>query len=259
MKGSRAEEMNSGRICRGTAKRLLSAILVLLMIPVPSAFAYTSLSQDEAREMMSEAVIVDVRTPEEYDAGHIPEAICIPVESITAKPEKLPEPDQLLLIYCRSGRRSKQAAEKLDELGYRRVYEFGGIQDWTGEVVTTARDLAAKLLTDDKTDEAVQLLEEAAGDGDTSAMVLLGDFYLSSVPPAYEKAGLQYRRAGDNGNSVGYYKLAEMYEKGLLTTGNPCTDDLETLEKEKALEYYEKSAEMGNEPARLRLTEQQEK
>ena len=82
-------------------------------------------------------VIVDVRRQDEYDVGHIPGAILIPNESIgTEKPEELPDLNQIILIYCRSGNRSKQAAQKLFDMGYTNIYEFGGIIDWTGEIVT---------------------------------------------------------------------------------------------------------------------------
>lgn len=100
--------------------------------------SYKQISQEEAAQMMEEDdghVIVDVRTQEEYDEGHIPGAICIPNEEITdTKPEILPDVDQVILIYCRSGRRSKEAAEKLFNMGYTHIYEFGGIIDWTGEI-----------------------------------------------------------------------------------------------------------------------------
>ena len=77
--------------------------------------------------------LVDVRTFQEYFEGHIPEAINIPLETIA---EELPDTGQLILVYCRSGVRSKKAASALAELGYQRVYEFGGINDWKGEIVT---------------------------------------------------------------------------------------------------------------------------
>ncbi len=102
--------------------------------------SYKQISQDEAKKMMEQDdghVIVDVRRPDEFAAGHIPGAICIPNESIgSEQPEELPDPDQVILVYCRSGNRSKQAAQKLFDMGYTSVYEFGGIIDWTGEVVT---------------------------------------------------------------------------------------------------------------------------
>ncbi len=98
---------------------------------------YQQIDQETARQMMAQDdghVIVDVRRPDEYEAGHIPGAICIPNESIDAeRPEELPNLYQTILIYCRSGNRSKQAAEKLLRMGYANLYEFGGIIDWTGE------------------------------------------------------------------------------------------------------------------------------
>ena len=101
---------------------------------------YHQISQEEAKEMMSRDdghVVVDVRRQDEYDEGHIPGAILIPNESIGCdSPEALPDYDQIILIYCRSGNRSKQAAQKLAEMGYTNIYEFGGIIDWTGEIVT---------------------------------------------------------------------------------------------------------------------------
>ena len=102
--------------------------------------AYTQISQEEAKEMMARDdghVVVDVRRQDEYDAGHIPGAILIPNESIGCdSPEALPDYDQVILIYCRSGNRSKQAAEKLAAIGYKSIYEFGGINTWNGEIVT---------------------------------------------------------------------------------------------------------------------------
>lgn len=106
--------------------------------PAPSA-AYQQIDQETARQILAQegsSVLVDVRRLDEYESGHIPGAICIPNESIGGeKPVELPNPNQVLLLYCRSGNRSKQAAEKLAGLGYIKVYEFGGINDWTGEVV----------------------------------------------------------------------------------------------------------------------------
>ena len=82
-------------------------------------------------------IIVDVRTFEEYCEGHIPGAINIPNEDIVdAEPELLADKEQMILIYCRSGNRSKQAAEKLANMGYTNLIEFGGIIDWDGEIVT---------------------------------------------------------------------------------------------------------------------------
>ena len=99
---------------------------------------YHKISTEEAYEMMSsqEVVVVDVRTREEYDGGHIENAVLVPNESIGSEmPETLPNKEATLLVYCRSGRRSKQAAEKLLELGYQNVYDFGGVIDWPYELV----------------------------------------------------------------------------------------------------------------------------
>ena len=105
---------------------------------VQTAGTYTHISQESAKEMMGKDdghVIVDVRRQLEYDTGHIPGAIMIPHESIgTERPETLPDLDQIILVYCRSGSRSRNAAQKLADMGYTNVYEFGGILDWTGEI-----------------------------------------------------------------------------------------------------------------------------
>ena len=106
--------------------------------------SYRQISQEEAMQMMEQDdghVIVDVRRQDEYDSGHIPGAILIPNEDIdTTPPEELPDKNQVILIYCRSGRRSKEAAQKLFDMGYINIYEFGGINTWPGEVVTEAGD-----------------------------------------------------------------------------------------------------------------------
>ena len=85
----------------------------------------------------SGAVLLDVRTPEEYRSGHIPGAIVVPNETIgTEEIAQLPDKDQLIMVYCRSGNRSKQASDKLVKLGYTNIVEFGGIIDWPGETVS---------------------------------------------------------------------------------------------------------------------------
>ena len=99
---------------------------------------YVNITAEEAKQIMDTEVgyiILDVRTQEEYDQGHIPGAILIPDTEIKAKAEEvLTDKDQLILVYCRSGRRSKLAAEALVELGYTNIKEFGGIIDWPYEV-----------------------------------------------------------------------------------------------------------------------------
>ncbi len=101
---------------------------------------YRRISMDEAVTMMEKEsgyIILDVRRPDEYATGHIPNAINIPNENIgTDEISALPDKDQLIMVYCRSGRRSKEAAEKLVKLGYTNIVEFGGIIDWKGETVS---------------------------------------------------------------------------------------------------------------------------
>ena len=101
---------------------------------------YRSITMDEAVTMMAQEtgyIILDVRRSNEYAAGHIPNAINVPNESIgTDEIPELPNKDQLIMVYCRSGRRSKEASEKLVKLGYTNIVEFGGILDWKGETVT---------------------------------------------------------------------------------------------------------------------------
>ena len=85
---------------------------------------------------MDEEIMVDIRTREEYDGGHIENAVLVPNESIGSEmPEALPDKEATLLVYCRSGRRSKDAAQKLLALGYQSVYDFGGVIDWPYELV----------------------------------------------------------------------------------------------------------------------------
>lgn len=131
-------------------EKLMAVVLAMTMFTITGCGAanqnagsetagYTQITQAEAADMMARDdghVIVDVRRQDEYDAGHIPGAILIPNESIGCdSPEALPDYNQIILIYCRTGNRSKQAAEKLAAMGYTNIYEFGGIVDWTGDVV----------------------------------------------------------------------------------------------------------------------------
>ena len=103
------------------------------------AASYEQISGAEAKALMdseSGYIILDAREQDEYDEGHIPGAILIPYSEIADRAEKeLPDKDQLILVYCRSGRRSKIAAEELVKLGYTNVKEFGGIIDWEYEIV----------------------------------------------------------------------------------------------------------------------------
>ena len=121
---------------------LLSALLFTGCVGTSNNLinTYRQISMDEAVNMMAEEsdyIILDVRRPDEFAAGHIPNAINIPNESIgTDEIPELPDKDRLIMVYCRSGRRSKEASGKLVKLGNTNIVEFGGILDWTGEVVT---------------------------------------------------------------------------------------------------------------------------
>ena len=124
-------------------RRLLPFVLSLMLLsscgtPGSSSSGYRQISMDEAVKMMRDEkdyIILDVRRPDEYAEGHIPEAINVPNEEIgTAEIAELPNKSQLILVYCRSGRRSKEASEKLVKLGYTNIVEFGGIQDYEGEI-----------------------------------------------------------------------------------------------------------------------------
>lgn len=119
----------------------MKKFLLFLLTPLLLLFgcakaepAFQRISMAEAERLMGTegVLLLDVRTQEEYKAGHIPGAICVPVESISAPPEELPDKTQTILVYCRSGRRSVQAAEKLAALGYTGIIEIGGIQSWNG-------------------------------------------------------------------------------------------------------------------------------
>ena len=122
-------------------KKIIPILLAVLALSgCEPKYEYTQISMDESIAMMEENtdyILLDVRTPEEYAENHIPGAICVPNETIGEEdvPE-LPDKDQLILVYCRSGNRSKQASEKLANIGYSNVYEFGGIIDWPGETVS---------------------------------------------------------------------------------------------------------------------------
>ncbi len=118
---------------------LLTALLLGGCAAQPTEkVSYRQVGMDEAVKMMAEEtdyIILDVRRADEFAAGHIPGAIHIANESIgTAEIPELPDKDQLILVYCRSGRRSKEASQKLADLGYTNIVEFGGILDWKGEI-----------------------------------------------------------------------------------------------------------------------------
>jgi len=131
-------------------KRMIPILLMMALLltgctspapkAAPEANTYRQITMQEAVEMMEREenyIILDVRTHEEFAAGHIPGAIVIPNETIgTEEIARLPDKDQLIMVYCRSGNRSKQASDKLVKLGYTNIIEFGGINSWPGETVS---------------------------------------------------------------------------------------------------------------------------
>ena len=125
-------------------KKIIPFLMALLLLAGCGAQSeestYRQINAEEADSMMEEEsgyIILDVRTAQEYSEKHIPGAINIPNETIgTEDIPELPDMEQLILVYCRSGNRSKQASEKLVKLGYTNIVEFGGINDWTGETVS---------------------------------------------------------------------------------------------------------------------------
>ena len=128
-------------------KRFIPLLMALLFLSgcgaVSAEKTYRQITMEEAVTMMEEEteyIILDVRTAQEYSEKHIPGAINIANEVIgTEDIPELPDKDQLILVYCRSGNRSKQASEKLVKLGYTNIVEIGGINSWSGETVTGDR------------------------------------------------------------------------------------------------------------------------
>ena len=123
-------------------KRMLPLLISLLLLLTgcggnTADGSYQQITQEEAKEMMDsqEVIILDVREQDEYDSGHIPGAVLLPVGSIdeTTAAEVIPDEDSTVLVYCRSGSRSKTASSTLAELGYTNIYEFGGINTWPYE------------------------------------------------------------------------------------------------------------------------------
>ena len=124
-------------------KRILALILVMLLVltgcgGTAMENAYQQITQAEAKKIMDtqDAIVLDVREQDEFDAGHIPGAVLLPVGTITKDTAAavIPELDSVVLVYCRSGNRSKTASKALADLGYTNVYEFGGINTWPYEV-----------------------------------------------------------------------------------------------------------------------------
>ncbi len=124
-------------------KRIFPLMLAMLFVltgcgGTAAENTYQQITQEEAKNMMDtqEAIVLDVREQDEFDTGHIPGAVLLPVGTITkdTAADVIPELDSVVLVYCRSGNRSKKASQALVDLGYTGIYEFGGINTWPYEV-----------------------------------------------------------------------------------------------------------------------------
>lgn len=124
-------------------KKIILALLLTMALTAcgaeERAATYTQIDAETAKTMMDETadvIVLDVREANEYNAGHIPDAVLLPVGTITEETaaQAIPATDSTVLVYCRSGNRSKTAAQALADLGYTEVYEFGGIRDWPYDI-----------------------------------------------------------------------------------------------------------------------------
>ena len=117
---------------------ILAVLAVAFFVVSKGKGGYQSIPQDQAKQMMDKGgvIVLDVREQSEFDSGHIKGAVLLPVGTIDKESAAavIPSKDSTVLVYCRSGNRSKTASEKLAKLGYRNIYEFGGINSWKYEV-----------------------------------------------------------------------------------------------------------------------------
>lgn len=149
-------------------KKILSAVsLIILTLALftgcggEEKFTYKHLTQDEAKKMIADnpsAIILDVRTPDEYEKKHIPNAVLVPLDDLrNGKFEALPDKNQTIMTYCWTGRRAQDAAQILADKGYKNVYEFGGLVDWMGRLEGTEINQGYKHISQE---EAVKMLAE---------------------------------------------------------------------------------------------------
>lgn len=176
-------------------KKLIPILLSALMLTGCAGAgnqpnSYRQISMDEAVAMMEQEsgyIILDVRTPEEFAEKHIPNAINIPNENIgTDEISALPDKDQLIMVYCRSGRRSKEAAGKLVKLGYTNIVEFGGIIDWKGETVSGELRSRCNICTAGSKDKAQSLPLLNRSDKNMTEPLITHTSPLSQIDEAYD-------------------------------------------------------------------------
>ena len=176
-------------------KKLIPILLSALMLTGCAGAgnqpnSYRQISMDEAVAMMEQEsgyIILDVRTPEEFAEKHIPNAINIPNENIgTDEISALPDKDQLTMVYCRSGRRSKEASAKLVKLGYKNIVEFGSIIDWKGETVSGELRSRCNICTAGSKDKAQSLPLLNRSDKNMTEPLITHTYPLSQIDEAYD-------------------------------------------------------------------------
>ena len=176
-------------------KKLIPILLSALMLTGCAGAgnqpnSYRQISMDEAVAMMEQEsgyIILDVRTPEEFAEKHIPNAINIPNENIgTGEISALPDKDQLIMVCCRSGRRSKEAAGKLVKLGYANIVEFGGIIDWKDETVSGELRSRCNICTAGSKDKAQSLPLLNRSDKNMTEPLITHTYPLSQIDEAYD-------------------------------------------------------------------------
>ena len=176
-------------------KKLIPILLSALMLTGCAGAgnqpnSYRQISMDEAVAMMEQEsgyIILDVRTPEEFAEKHIPNAINIPNENIgTDEISALPDKDQLIMVYCRSGRRSKEASAKLAKLGYTNIVEFGGIIDWKDETVSGELRSRCNICTAGSKDKAQSLPLLNRSDKNMTEPLITHTYPLSQIDEAYD-------------------------------------------------------------------------
>ena len=193
---------------------LIVAVLLLTACTGASpAPAFRQITQEEAKAMMdAQAVIIlDVREQHEYDEAHILNAVLLPVGTITADTAAavIPNMNSVVLVYCRSGNRSKQASQKLVELGYTNIYEFGGINEWTGETMQGTGETES--VEDVKVVSVKNLIEELPALKDVQPMNLEDQRMVYDQTQAAYEAYSQLTEEEKDMLSKEYEKIEELF------------------------------------------------
>lgn len=158
-------------------RRIIYIGLLMLLLTGCNSKTYKTISATEAKNMMNEnTIILDVRTPAEYEINHIKDAINIPLDEIDETvASQLKDKKQTILVYCQSGNRSKQASQKLVDLGYTSIYNFGGITNWNYETTSPKKDSTKVLLQQIISSIKIVYLEEVIEGGSNSLFEVVCD------------------------------------------------------------------------------------